>query len=116
MRPGANSSLRDAGEPRSVDGAVGVHQISAAMAARAPTFGQIASSVLAWLEAVVVVGTTPLRGRVSQRGVRASWYRSQRCPALDTLPLAQTFAPDAQPPTGDCVCVGGVTIDGPTPR
>jgi len=95
-------------------GAVGVHQISADMAARAPTFEEIASSVLAWLEAVVVVAhNAPFEDAFLSAEFARAGIAAPAIPALDTLPLAQSFVPTPNHRLATVCAWGGVTIDGP---
>ena len=95
-------------------GAVGVHQISTAMAARAPTFGQIASSVLAWLEGVVVVAhNAPFEDAFLSAEFARAGIALPTLPALDTLPLAQTRVPTPNHRLATVCAWAGVTIDGP---
>ncbi|MCB9429628.1 MAG: 3'-5' exonuclease [Actinobacteria bacterium] len=95
-------------------GAVGVHQISTDMAARAPTFEEIASSVLAWLEAVVVVAhNAPFEDAFLSAEFARAGIAAPAIPALDTLPLAQSFVPTPNHRLATVCAWGGVTIDGP---
>lgn len=99
--------------PGRTTGAIGVHQISEAMVARAPTFEQIASSVLAWLEGVVVVAHNAcfedafLTAEFARVGIRPPAQ-----PALDTLPMAQRCVPTANHRLGTVCEWAGVRIDG----
>lgn len=94
-------------------GASAVHGISDEMVADAPGFPEIATSVLAWLQGVVVVAhNAPFEDAfLSAEFARAGlWVPG--LPALDTLPLAQRWipTPDHKLPT---VCSwAGVTIEG----
>jgi DNA polymerase-3 subunit epsilon len=95
-------------------GAVGVHQISSDMAARAPTFRQIATSVLAWLEGVVVVAhNAPFEEAFLSAEFARCGISLPVLPALDTLPLAQSCVPTSNHRLGTVCAWAGVTIDGP---
>ncbi len=71
-----------------------IHHIDDAMVADAPTFAEIAPSVLAWLEGVVVVAHNAAfeDAFLSAELTRAGWL-TPAVPALDTLPLAQSCVP-----------------------
>ena len=67
-----------------------MHGIRTAMLHDAPTFPEIARSILAWLDGVIVVAHN---ARFDVAFLSAEFHRSRirvpRLPALDTLPLAQ---------------------------
>jgi DNA polymerase-3 subunit epsilon len=75
-------------------GATAVHGITDAMVRDAPPFSEVASSVLAWLDGVVVVAHNALfEDAFLSAEFRRAGVRVPRLPALDTLPLAQKFVP-----------------------
>lgn len=101
-------------DPQRPVGAGAVHGIDDTMVRGAPTFPEIAASILAWLQGVVVVAhNAPFENAfLSAEYARAGWAGS-RLPAIDTLPLAQSClrTPDHKLRT---VCRwAGVTIDRP---
>ncbi len=76
--------------PMRTAGPTHVHGIEAHMLGDAPTFPEIARSVLAWLEGVVVVAHN---ARFEEAFLQAEFGRAglsvPALPAMDTLPLAQ---------------------------
>lgn len=99
--------------PGRTTGAIGVHRISDDMVARAPTFEQIASSVLAWLEGVVVVAhNAPFEDEFLSAEFARVGIRPPAQPALDTLPMAQSCVPTANHRLGTVCEWAGVRIDG----
>ena len=76
--------------PLRAPGPTSVHGIRSAMLHDAPTFPEIARSILAWLDGVIVVAHN---ARFEEAFLSAEFHRSRirvpRLPALDTLPLAQ---------------------------
>lgn len=71
-------------------GPTSVHGIRSAMLDNAPTFPEIARSILAWLDGVIVVAHN---ARFEEAFLSAEFQRSRvrvpQQPALDTLPMAQ---------------------------
>lgn len=71
-------------------GPTAVHGITADMLLAAPTFPEIASSVLAWLEGVVVVAhNAEFERDFLDQAFRSAGRRVSGLPAIDTLELAQ---------------------------
>ncbi len=81
-------------EPGRSPGPSRVHGITADMLRRAPTFGEVAGSVLAWLSGVVVVAHNAAfeDAFLSAEFARAG-HRVPSIPALDTLRVAQACVP-----------------------
>lgn len=71
-------------------GPTAVHGITSAMAAAAPPFAEIAASVLAWLDGVVIVAhNAPFEEAFLKAELGRAGLRVPQLPAVDTLPLAQ---------------------------
>ena len=84
-------------DPLRPPGPTRVHGISSAMLRHAPAFAEVASSVLAWLDGVVVVAhNAAFEEAFLSAELQRAGYRVPRLPALDTLALAQQHVP-----TGD---------------
>lgn len=74
--------------------ATGVHGIDAAMVDAAPTFAEVAASMLAWLDGVVVVAhNARFEAAFLSAELRRAGLAVPSLPGLDTLPLAQTSLP-----------------------
>ncbi len=90
-----------------------VHRITDAMVHDAPTFPEIADSLLAWLDGVVVVAHNAtfedafLTAEFGRAGVR-----TPRLPALDTLPVAQQCVPTRNHKLATLCDWAGVRIEG----
>ncbi|MFN8212275.1 MAG: 3'-5' exonuclease [Candidatus Nanopelagicales bacterium] len=108
---GAFSTLIDPG--RSV-GAEAVHHIDDTMLRDAPTFGEIAPAILAWLEGVVVVAHNAgfEDAFLTAEFHRARWW-PPALPALDTLPLAQSRVPTPNHRLATVCDWAGITIHNP---
>lgn len=108
---GAFSTLIDPGRST---GAAQIHHIDDAMVRDAPTFGEIAPAVLAWLEGTVVVAHNAQfeDAFLSAEFARAG-LRPPRVPALDTLPLAQASVPTANHRLTTLCDWAGITIHDP---
>lgn len=94
--------------------ASGIHGIDDDMVADAPTFAEIAPSVLAWLEGVVVVAHNAAfeDAFLTAELTRAGWL-TPAIPALDTLPLAQSCVPTHNHRLSTVCRWAGVDIHGP---
>lgn len=92
----------------------GIHHIDDAMVSDAPTFAEIASSVLAWLEGVVVVAhNAPFEDAfLTAEFTRAGWL-TPSLPAVDTLALAQSCVPTPDHKLGTVCAWAGLAIHGP---
>ncbi len=91
-----------------------IHHIDDTMVADAPRFAEIAPSVLAWLEAVVVVAHNAAfeDAFLTAEFTRAGWV-TPAVPALDTLPLAQSYVPTHNHKLSTVCRWAGVDIHGP---
>lgn len=99
--------LRDAG-PTSV------HGISTEMARAAPTFAEIAPSVLAWLDSVVVVAhNAAFEESFLSAELQRAGLPVPRLPALDTLLLAQATIPLPNHRLGTLCAWAGVDLVAP---
>jgi len=94
--------------------ASGIHHIEDTMVAEAPRFAEIAPSVLAWLEGVVVVAhnATFEDAFLTAELTRAGWL-TPAVPALDTLTLAQSCVPTHNHKLSTVCHWAGVDIHGP---
>lgn len=81
-------------DPLRPPGPTAVHGITPEMLRAAPPFCEVARSVLAWLEGVVVVAHNALfEDSFLTAEFRRAGLRVPTLPALDTLPLAQRNVP-----------------------
>ena len=90
---GVYSTLVNPG-PNKTTGAPRIHRITDNMVKDAPTFDEVASSVLAWLEgAVVVAHNAPFEDGFLEAAFQRAGIAVAALPALDTLTLARRVAP-----------------------
>lgn len=101
-------------DPQRPVGAGAVHGIDDAMVRGAPTFPEIAPSILAWLQGVVVVAHhAPFEDAfLSAEYSRAGWSLPP-LPAIDTLPIAQACVPTPDHKLMTVCDWAGITIDRP---
>jgi DNA polymerase-3 subunit epsilon len=90
-----------------------VHHITDVMVADAPTFPEITDSLLAWLRGVVVVAhNAGFEDAFLTAAFRRAGVRMPALPALDTLPLAQSFVPTRNHRLATVCSWAGIRIEG----
>ncbi|MEZ5184430.1 MAG: 3'-5' exonuclease [Candidatus Nanopelagicales bacterium] len=100
-------------DPGRSTGPESVHRITDAMVSGAPRFAEIAGSLLAWLEGVVIVAhNAQFEDAFLSAEFERAGLRVPELPALDTLPLAQARVPTRDHRLATVCAWAGVRIDG----